>query len=141
LCEVCGADLDAPPAPAERRAAATVAITRPRLSFFAFLIETGGAEVGRAVRLHDPTTTIGRDQSNHVIVNDELASAIHATIRREQDGRYIVADQGSKNGTRINGRELSAPRAIRDNDEIGIGATTLVLKVVRPRTKQRPSHV
>lgn len=136
-CELCGADLETAPAIAERRLSATVAVPRLRPGPLAYLIETGGAQVGRAVRLHDPVTTIGRDPTSHVPVDDELASAVHATIRREPDGRYIVADHGSTNGTRVNGRELTEPRAIRDNDEIGIGTTTLALKVVRPRTRRR----
>lgn len=136
-CEVCGADFAPAPVVADERRATTLAIPRPRAAFFAYAIETAGAQAGRAVRLHDPVTTIGRHPTNHLVVDDGAASDFHATIQREPDGSFLLTDRASTNGTRVNGRELTEPRAIRDNDEIGVGATTLVLKVVRPRARRR----
>jgi hypothetical protein len=51
----------------------------------------------------------------------------HARIARGAGGVYYVEDTGSTNGTTVNGVTVRAPRALGDGDEIGIGATRLVV--------------
>lgn len=64
---------------------------------------------------------IGRDPECAVCLPDRQVSRRHATIRRTAEG-YEVADDGSKNGTWLNGRRLTAPARLADGDEVSIAA-------------------
>jgi hypothetical protein len=101
---------------------------RPRV--LAYLIEKEGEQVGRVFQLEDEVTDIGRDPRNHVVVNDVMVSGFHARVERGPDGNFLVMDRGSSNGSRLNGEPLTVPHPFSENDEVGIGTTTLVLKVV-----------
>ncbi len=68
--------------------------------------------------------TIGRDPVNDVdLAGDPEVSRAHAELRR-RDGRWLVADLGSRNGTFVNGR-LVRRHPLRDGDRLRFGTTTL----------------
>jgi hypothetical protein len=65
-------------------------------------------------------SAIGRDAGNEVVINDDAASARHAVVELN-DGTWWVSDQGSTNGTQLNGNAVTRPERLRDGDVIGIG--------------------
>jgi DNA-binding response OmpR family regulator len=69
----------------------------------------------------DDVLLIGRDANCDIHLPDRQVSRRHATIRRTGDGFY-VEDQGSKNGTWLNGTQVTAPAVLSDGDEISIAA-------------------
>lgn len=58
--------------------------------------------------------TVGRTANNDVVLRDVTVSRLHAFFRH-RDGKWVVADGGSKNGTRLDGAPLE-PRRERDVD-------------------------
>jgi DNA-binding response OmpR family regulator len=66
-------------------------------------------------------TVIGRDPACDLALDDRQVSRRHAVIRRTADG-FLVSDEGSKNGTWLNGVRLTAPAHLRDGDEVSIAA-------------------
>jgi hypothetical protein len=54
--------------------------------------------------------TIGRGYENDVVLDDPQADAVHARITAAEDGRLVVEDLGSLNGTQFDGRELRIGR-------------------------------
>lgn len=68
---------------------------------------------------------IGRGSQNLIVLEDRAASREHAMVRRNASGECIVTDLGSTNGTRLNGRLLTAPTALADGDVLTIGAQKL----------------
>lgn len=66
--------------------------------------------------------SIGRDAGNAVpLAMDTTVSRRHAVIAPEEGG-YVIRDQGSSNGTFVNGaRVFEAP--LRSGDEVSIGGT------------------
>jgi adenylate cyclase len=68
---------------------------------------------------------IGRTPQNRIVLADPMVSREHAIIRRNATGECIVNDLGSTNGTRINGRPVSAPTALVSGDELQIGGFRL----------------
>jgi adenylate cyclase len=64
---------------------------------------------------------IGRGSENNLVLPDGLASREHAMIRRNASGFCILTDLGSRNGTRLNGRPITAPTQLNDGDIIQIG--------------------
>jgi pSer/pThr/pTyr-binding forkhead associated (FHA) protein len=90
----------------------------------------GSPGMARLIRLDTGTETslagdlssVGRHSGNQIIVPDKQASRRHALIVRE-DNAYWIADLGSPNGTLVNGQPLKGRHALRNGDEITIGAT------------------
>ncbi len=67
---------------------------------------------------------IGRGEQNDLRLNDASVSRYHAFLRRV-DGRYLLSDVGSQNGTFVNGRRVHAPSALQSGDRIRAGTTEL----------------
>ncbi|NJN16275.1 MAG: FHA domain-containing protein [Oscillochloris sp.] len=85
-------------------------------------------------------TTIGRESSNHVVVMRREVSRLHARIVYE-DGRYVISDAGSINGTYVNGRKLDAPYTLRTEDVIGLGTGPALLKFSDPQATFVPDQL
>ena len=86
---------------------------------FALLIVRGKGR-GRGFHFEAAELSIGRDARNGVVVNEPAVSRLHARIAR-RSGRWMLLDQGSANGTELNGRKVARAR-LRDGDRIGVGA-------------------
>lgn len=70
--------------------------------------------------------TIGRVNGNDIILPAGNVSKRHARIVLK-DGKYIVVDLKSTNGTYVNGRKLTSPLVVREDDKIYIGDFLLVV--------------
>jgi hypothetical protein len=68
--------------------------------------------------------TIGREASNAVPLNDESISRYHAKIQEDQ-GRIILTDLGSTNGTRVNGHPVQL-KVLKPGDHLHIGRCILL---------------
>ncbi len=71
---------------------------------------------------------IGRAEDNDLQLMDLKASRHHARIRTQGD-RMVLTDLDSANGTRVNGIEIAAPRALEHGDRILIGDTELTYQL------------
>src|SRR6185503_1864080 len=69
--------------------------------------------------------SIGRHPDNTIQILDRSISKEHAQIQRLGDGRYLLRDLGSLNGTYIRGERVSE-HVLRDSDEIALGSTRLL---------------
>src|SRR5439155_11092955 len=72
----------------------------------------------------DETIRLGRSKGSTIVVHDQHASRRHAEIY-PQKGRWFLHDCDSVNGTRLNGKRISADCALHDGQEIRIGDTRL----------------
>jgi adenylate cyclase len=68
--------------------------------------------------------TIGRHPDNTIQILDRIISKEHAQIQRTPDGRYLMRDLRSLNGTFMKGERISE-RFLEDGDEITMGSTKL----------------
>jgi hypothetical protein len=64
--------------------------------------------------------TIGRGAENDVVLNDAGVSRNHARIQQQAAG-FVLLDNGSSNGTELNGDVIERPQALRAGDRIGVG--------------------
>ena len=55
-----------------------------------------------------PSRTIGRSSKADLVLSDAMLSREHARIFLE-DGAWFLEDLHSRNGTRLNGRQVTAP--------------------------------
>lgn len=79
----------------------------------------------RSYDLASSRLTIGRESKNDISVLDLNVSRIHAELRIEPPGVWVISDLGSTNGTFVNGREvLSHP--LSKGDLITLGTTNFI---------------
>ncbi len=71
------------------------------------------------------TITIGRSQSNDIVVNHVAASRVHAVVTRQNDGRCYISDNKSLNGTFVNGMRVTGRILLNKGDKIMIAGTKL----------------
>src|SRR5690606_33760519 len=64
--------------------------------------------------------TIGRIQGNDVVLAKGNVSKHHSRIVLK-DGKFIIVDLKSTNGTYVNGRKISAPQVLKPEDKVYIG--------------------
>lgn len=72
-----------------------------------------------------PRTTIGRLPTQDLQLLDRMVSKEHAEIRQEADGSYTLHDLNSRNGTLLNGKQITEPVRLWDGDEIELGSHIL----------------
>jgi signal transduction histidine kinase len=73
---------------------------------------------------HEGAITIGRESGNFVQLDDNEVSRRHAEIRRIE-GRFVVGDLKSSNGTYVNNRKVERAD-LTSGDQIQIGRTVMV---------------
>lgn len=83
-----------------------------------------GRERGRIHRDLQTPVTIGREEENHIQLNDERISRMHAKLQ-DDNGTIIFTDLNSTNGSRINGHPVSL-RILRPGDHLQLGRSTLL---------------
>jgi len=81
-----------------------------------------GARYDLAV--HEGAISIGRESGNFVQLDDNEVSRRHAEIRRIE-GRFVVGDLKSSNGTFVNNRKVERAE-LSSGDQIQIGRTVMV---------------
>lgn len=93
----------------------------------AFLFVREGPNKGVQIAMGD-STTVGRDPSNTLCVQDKRVSAQHAIIRRSQRG-YVFQDLLGTNGTYFLGPggelRLTGPHRLGDGDRLRMGHTVI----------------
>jgi len=90
-----------------------------------------GPNRGSSFPVQQGETTIGRQIGNQIVLPSGKVSKRHCVLSVSQDG-VIVKDQGSSNGTFING-VLTKQRMIKPGDRLSIGE--FVLELSTPQTK------
>lgn len=86
----------------------------------------------RESSISDAPVTIGRLPDNTIQVDDLSISGHHARIVREQ-GKYVLYDQNSTNGTYVNGQKV-ARAVLTDGDTIHVARHTLTFTDNEPET-------
>ncbi len=68
--------------------------------------------------------TIGRASVCDLVLDDLTVSRFHAELW-QRDGKWLLLDLGSTNGTRVNGWRVTGPAPIRPGDHVSFGAVRL----------------
>ncbi|GLU49871.1 FHA domain-containing protein FhaB/FipA [Nocardiopsis ansamitocini] len=91
------------------------------------LVVTKGPLAGTTLDLSSQPITIGRAKDATLVISDDYASGRHARIFSD-NGRWIVEDLGSTNGTYLGQNRLTRPQPITVGQPIRIGKTVLELR-------------
>jgi len=92
------------------------------------LVVKRGPNVGARYLLEQDVTRAGRHPESDIFLDDITVSRRHAEFRREEDGRVVVCDVGSLNGTYVN-RERIEKQVLSGGDEVQIGKFKLIYLV------------
>ncbi len=95
------------------------------MSFTIVITEKGGKP--RAEVFNQGEITIGRVQGNDIVLPKGNISKRHSRIV-QRDGKFIIVDLKSTNGTYVNGKRISAPQVLKDGDKLFIGDFTITLE-------------
>lgn len=107
-----------------------------------------GKDLGRQYSFDQPEVSIGRTAENDVVLYDPGVSRKHAVIR-DEGGRFFVQDQGSANGTQVNGNPVTEEE-LQSGDLVSVGPVVFSVelaaaemasrtKLVDDKPKARPS--
>jgi HD-GYP domain-containing protein (c-di-GMP phosphodiesterase class II) len=86
-----------------------------------------GPDRGRMFHLGLSMLTIGRNAENTIVLNDTAVSGVHTKIARSVKGQFTLHDNGSTNGSFVNGCEQQVAE-LQDGDRIRIGETTFAFE-------------
>ena len=85
-------------------------------------------------------TTIGRDPSNDLVLEDPSVSGFHAVVLNDR-GSVSVVDLGSTNGTAMDGRRLRERTALKPWCRLQLGGVKLVVADTESREPTRVQPV
>ena len=87
-----------------------------------------GKEPGRVYQMHKDTLSIGRSRESDIFLEDLAVSRLHASIINLGNNNYALRDEGSANGTKVNGLQVAKyqPHPLQEGDKIQLGQTVLV---------------
>ena len=75
------------------------------------------------MRSASPWLTVAR-----ALINDPDISRRHAALDVQGEGKYVLRDLNSTNGTYLNGQRLTQPWPLRKGDRLQVGNTVLEAK-------------
>jgi DNA segregation ATPase FtsK/SpoIIIE, S-DNA-T family len=84
-----------------------------------------GPDAGFGVALRPGRYFIGRSPDSHVSLHDVDVSRTHALVEVSAEGRAVIVDAGSRNGTWVNRARAGVPTALDDGSLARLGEDTL----------------
>ncbi|MBP8081847.1 MAG: FHA domain-containing protein [Spirochaetes bacterium] len=97
--------------------------------FHAWFFVKEGLDKGLRYDIIREETIIGKSGNSDVVVRDNNISPNHARLKFTGDD-FVLFDMASDGGTFLNGKKLLRPKKLFDWDEIQIGTTVLIFRVV-----------
>ncbi|RKR75807.1 FHA domain-containing protein FhaB/FipA [Frondihabitans australicus] len=91
------------------------------------LLITKGAKSGLEMPLGDGPLTIGRSNESNLVIRDDYTSTHHARLML-WNGRWVIQDLDSTNGTFVNGERVTVPTPVPLNTTVTIGTTSFELR-------------
>ena len=80
---------------------------------------------GQMFELSQDEITIGRSDDRTICLKDPTVSTLHCKVTRNGD-KYVIADAGSTNGTKVNGKPLAEEYELQNGDIVRVGAFELL---------------
>lgn len=125
FCSACGSALaDGEPTGAYP----IVGVDIPGTNEVGQLIITRGGTAGSRFALSDGKTTIGRHPKSNIFLDDITVSRYHAVVEQGSDGLYSLTDDGSLNGTYVNGARIDTT-TLREGDQLQVGKFHMVFVI------------
>ena len=92
------------------------------------LVVVGGRQAGTEIPIPGPRYLVGRGEDCQLRPQSNLVSRRHCAIVLEE-GRALLQDFGSTNGTYVNGERVKDERELKNGDHLKIGAIELEVQL------------
>ena len=95
---------------------------------------------GQSFELTKERYALGRLEECDICIPDPTVSSHHCTLTRKDERVFEVTDEGSTNGTRVNGiRVEDEPRALENSDILQVGGVEMLFDAEQTRSDSAPS--
>jgi S1-C subfamily serine protease len=105
---------------------------------------TIGSGEGKGVSVHveGERFVVGSAPESQLMIGDPKVAPLHAYFEVEEDGRVLLHDLGSDEGTFVDGNRIDAPAHIQGGEQIKVGDTELVAAVqsLDEEARERAAH-
>jgi len=83
---------------------------------------------GQSFELVEDSYSVGRTEDCDICIPDPTVSTHHCTLKRNPNGGFIVVDEGSTNGTRVNGAKLTeyTEQELNNSDILQVGGIEML---------------
>ena len=107
--------------------------TKPALAAEKYILrftEQGRPKALSIEFVQDRRRGVGRTKENDIPIDDASVSKIHASLVLNAEGRLVVADTGSTNGTFINARRIAYGKAepLNEGDKVNFGTVEVTFQ-------------
>ena len=75
----------------------------------------------------EDSVVLGRSPEADIPISDPYASDFHLRMT-SKDGRIVLNDLGSTNGTYVNGRRITTPTDLARGDAVQVGKTVMEVR-------------
>lgn len=102
--------------------------------------QAGGKSVDRLLELEQgKRISVGRTKENDLQIDDQSISKAHASLLLNKEGKLVVADTGSTNGTFVNGQRIAYGKAVEVTQGAGLmfGLVNVSLRFEAPETAMK----
>ena len=99
---------------------------------------TGGSSAGRMIDIKLPQFVIGRATGCHLRLNSDAISRQHCAFL-VNDKEVVLKDLGSRNGTFLNGEQLTKAVVLKTGDELQLGPLKFEVIITTDEGKVVPS--
>jgi hypothetical protein len=91
------------------------------------IVRTGPLAGGRVVLDPGQILTIGRHDASDLRLDDPTVDRFHARLRVDNDGAVWLEDNGSANGTFVDGRRVTGSERLHGGERIQIGQSSMTV--------------
>src|SRR5262245_51532922 len=91
------------------------------------IIVSGPDQPNQQFTFKERELAIGRAAGNDIVLRDINVSRRHARLV-VHEGKYVIIDVESTNGTYVNGRRVRSPMVVGYDDRVQIGGYTLAIE-------------
>ena len=88
----------------------------------------GGKNDGRLIAINVPEFVIGRGETAHLRPQSDLVSRAHCSVL-VADGKVVLRDLGSRNGTFLNDERLEGEQQVTIGDRFRVGRLQLEFQI------------
>lgn len=91
------------------------------------IVVTDKSGAKRLLEFDKGEVTVGRLETNDIVLPKNNVSKVHSQLI-VKEGRAVVSDLKSTNGTYVNGRRIAAPQVLKPGDKVYIGDFILTVE-------------
>jgi hypothetical protein len=101
---------------------------QPQTGSIGYVRVEEGKEPGRIYEISKESLSMGRSRESDIFLEDLAVSRLHASLVNMGNGSYALKDEGSANGTKVNGQLVNKFQTypLQEGDRIQLGQTVLV---------------